>query len=334
MCRLWEAIKEDTGVKLSLTRLCESFHELFQREHTDEDSAMDSTPRIVIGPADESNENQTGDDEEPGDEQQSYSGSSARELIKEGLCIMFLDICVQLAKTLAIYIALKADGATAYQLTALDSELPSYGIAYTTGMAFAFKITGPIFLTIKEYNSFFKMARMYLICAFLLIPLIIGATIPFREGLSLESGQNSCEYAFSNECVPFFTNVFGPNATGGIFTLNYTYSAFSFGTATESIYIVIRAMMLTMLDFGYIIKSTVVAMIFYIVAITVACQVKPFEKEAISFWIAMYVPQVVLVLLFLGRLHTLFRRMVRGEVKGALRSRFQRKIHRHTSTAQ
>jgi hypothetical protein len=56
-------------------------------------------------------------------------------------------------------------------------------------MAFMFKVIGPIFLTIKAYGYFFKMARVYLICAFLLIPLIIGATLPFLDGLALKSGQ-------------------------------------------------------------------------------------------------------------------------------------------------
>jgi hypothetical protein len=85
-------------------------------------------------------------------------------------------------------------------------------------------------------------------------------------------------------------------------------------------------MILTMLDFEYVLKSTVVAMVFYVVAILVASMGNPFGKEAISLWVAMYAPQVVLILLFIGRLHTLFRRLVKGEVKGALRDRFRQKI--------
>lgn len=91
-----------------------------------------------------------------------------------------------------------------------------------------------------------------------------------------------------------------------------------------------------MLDFEYVLKSTAVATVFYIVAIVVATMGSPFGKEAISLWVAMYVPQVVLVLLFLGRLHTLFRRLVKGEVKGALRDRFRQKIllSRNHTTSQ
>jgi hypothetical protein len=79
-------------------------------------------------------------------------------------------------------------------------------------------------------------------------------------------------------------------------------------------------------DFGYILKCTGVATLAYVDAILVASVGNPFGKEAISFWIAMYVPQVVLIVCFVGRLHTLFRRLVKGEVKGALRNRFRRKF--------
>lgn len=225
---------------------------------------------------------------------------------------MCLDVGVQFCKSLAIYLALTTDAAVGYQLTALDSYLPSYGIAYTTGMSFAFKIIGPIFLSMKEYIYFFKLARVYLVAAFLLIPLIIGCTIPFKEGLALESGTNACEYAGSTDCVPFFTNVYGPNVTGGRFTLFDTYNAFAFGSIVESIYILVRAIMLTMLEFRYIVRSTGVALIFYIVAIILVSLVQPFAKQAISYWIAIFIPQTVLIVLFLGRLCILFRRMAKG----------------------
>jgi hypothetical protein len=327
---LGASIRDETGVQISITKLCSSFCELLRPERVNGDTERERQTPPAAAENDGGLENAS-----PVENHQADSKSGAKDLVKEGLCIMCLDVCVQLAKTLAIYLALKTDAATAYQLTALESQLPSYGIAYTTGMAFAFKIVGPIFLTMKEYGLFFKMARVYLVCTFLIIPLIIGSTLPFLEGLSLESGRNACEYLFSNECAPFFTKVYGPNATGGAFTLYHTYAAFSFGTATESVYIVVRAMILTMLDFEYVLKSTVVAMVFYVVAILVASMSNPFGKEAISLWVAMYAPQVVLILLFIGRLHTLFRRLVKGEVKGALRDRFRQKIlSRNQTTGQ
>lgn len=244
------------------------------------------------------------------------------------MCIMCMDVMVQLSKSLAIYLALASDAATAYQLTALDSYLPQYGMAYTLGMAWGFKVFGTVFLSIKEYGYFFKTARVYLVCTFLIVPVILGTTLPptFNAGLALSSGENTCEYAHSTQCVQFFTNIYGPNAEGGEFTLFHTFTVFAFGSAVESIFVVTRAMIISLLDFNYMLKSTAMTTVLYIAAIVVACVVKPFAKQPISFWIAMYIPQLVLILLFIGRLHTLFRRMVKGDVKGALRSRFKQKM--------
>mmetsp|Transcript_14003 Transcript_14003/g.30492 ORF Transcript_14003/g.30492 Transcript_14003/m.30492 type:complete len:192 (+) Transcript_14003:90-665(+) len=182
----------------------------------------------------------------------------------------------------------------------------------------------------KEHEFFFKFARASMIITFFFIPLIVGCTVPFIEGLSLSSGQNACEYAGSTECVRFFTNVYGPNAEGGQYTLYYSFRAFAFGSIVEAIYIVARAVIVTMLDFRFILKSTGVAMIFYIVAIIVVSVAKPFAKEAISYWSAMFVPQVVLIFLFIGRMHTQFRRIVRGDLKGVMRGRFQQKMFGNT----
>jgi hypothetical protein len=62
---------------------------------------------------------QKSDDLDPMNDRLEHT-SSPGELIREGHCIMILDVAVQLTKTLAIYLALKTDAAMAYQLTALD----------------------------------------------------------------------------------------------------------------------------------------------------------------------------------------------------------------------
>ena len=75
-------------------------------------------------------------------------------------------------------------------------------------------------------------------------------------------------------------------------------------------------MLLTLMDLDYMMKSTGVALCTYIAAIVVATQVKPFAEEAIAYMVAMFVPHVTLIILFLIRLEVLIRRMARGE-KGA-----------------
>lgn len=345
---LGSSIRDKTGVTLSLRKLMSSFGALFRAgfsEDVDEssddidapliqsDTAEDDSPLVIAddgegdyGSMASASGHGPGDSSAPIGIEGDGERSTTRELVVQGLSIMFLDVTVQLAKSLAVYLALLTDGATAYQLTALDSNLPTYGLAYSYGISFTIKVIGPIFLTMQEYSIFFKFASIMLLCAFLLVPLIVGTTIPFRDGLAIESGQNSCVYAGSEECVSFFTKVYGINGTGGDFSLQYTYFAFWFGASIESLFISARALVVTMLDFGYIVKSTGVALVLYVIALVIASLVQPFAKSAIAYFIVMFVPQAILLVLFIGRMYTLYRRMVKGEAKGTMRAKFKRRL--------
>jgi hypothetical protein len=53
---------------------------------------------------------------------------TTQALLREGLKIMFMDVAVQVCISLSIYLALSSNAAEAYQLTALQSALPTYGI--------------------------------------------------------------------------------------------------------------------------------------------------------------------------------------------------------------
>merc|ERR1711933_334677 len=120
--------------------------------------------------------------------------------------------------------------------------------------------------------------RIFMVCTFLLVALIVGSSVPFSKGLAFESGANACEYAGSNQCVPFFGEVFGKNAKGAIYTLPFTFNAFAFGSSVESVFIIVRAMLLTLMDLDFMVKSSFVAVIMYIIAIVIATQVQPFAE--------------------------------------------------------
>ena len=72
-------------------------------------------------------------------------------------------------------------------------------------------------------------------------------------------------------------------------------------------------MLLSLVDLDFMLKGTAVAVVFYIPAIIVATTVEPFAGEASAFFVAMYVPQLVLIILFLIRIQVLIDRMLRGE---------------------
>ena len=145
---LGSSIRDKTGVTLSLRKLMSSFGTLFCvgfRKDADESSDDIDTPRIDTAEDDSSRivaDDGEGSAASASDHELGGGGerSTTRELVREGLSLMFLDVSVQLAKSLAVYLALLTDRATAYQLTALDSNLPSYGLAYSYGLSFTIKV--------------------------------------------------------------------------------------------------------------------------------------------------------------------------------------------------
>jgi hypothetical protein len=174
------------------------------------------------------------------------------------------------------------------------------------------KVVGPQLLAKGNVKLFAKFARITIFCSFLLVPLILGAALPFTSGLAFSYGGNACGYAQNSECVAFFTNVFGPNAEGGTYSLSFTFDVFPLGACVEAIFFVLRSILLTMVDLDYMVWCTVLAIIVYIPAIVVASVAEPFGGKAISYFVAMYIPQVVLCVMFLGRIHVVLKRMLAG----------------------
>jgi hypothetical protein len=109
-------IRDHTGVTLSISKICQSFRALSSLGRVEDEEESSSLTDQLISHTEEG----IGDESSEHDKIGGASEASAAALVKEGLCIMILDLTVQLSKSLAIYLALASDAATAYQLTALE----------------------------------------------------------------------------------------------------------------------------------------------------------------------------------------------------------------------
>ena len=238
---------------------------------------------------------------------------SNTKLLLDGLKIMIMNVVIQSCCSLGVYLSLLSNASEAYELTALQSALPTYGIAYALGLGIMFKIVGPHLIADHKYKSFAIFARITIAAAILLTPIIVGSVVPFRVGLAFEYGENACEYAKDDQCLDFFTQVFGENGSMGNFTLPFTFNAFSAGACIDAVFYVLRAALLTCMDLNYMLWSTLVAILAFVPAIVVAVKVPPFHGHAIAFFVAMYVPQFVCCILFAVRLEVNIRRMLKGD---------------------
>ena len=235
-------------------------------------------------------------------------------LVKQGMQLMFIEITIQACMSCSTYLALKADSAIAYKITALQSQLPIYGPAYAAGMGIPIKIIGPRVLMDGLPKVFVGFVKCNLWAALGLVIVIIGTTVPFFDGLAISSGANACAFASSSECLPYFDTVMGENGQGGIFTLPFTYSIFPLAASLESILLILRAILLSCLEFDFMVKATIAAGISYIPAIAVVQYIPlDFQQQAIAYFAAVYVPQVVLIGCISVKLVSVLRKITRGE---------------------
>jgi hypothetical protein len=191
-------IRENTGVSLSLGKLSASFKQLITRKNHNTGS---------------DNSDNDGEDQEVSD----GGGFDKKKLIKDGLKIMAVDLVLQGATLVTVYLALIHDPAVGFQITALVSQLPKYGYAYSFGLAMMVKIAGARLIAVGAYDRYIKFGLLALIAIILFVPVIVFSIYNYTSEIAYESGSNACEYAYNEECGPFFTSVFGKNATGGTF---------------------------------------------------------------------------------------------------------------------
>jgi len=304
-----------TGVTLSWTKLVSIFH------FTSSSSTSISTSTSTKDTNDIINETTTLiKDSENGkvtvkDNGNFDDGMSTWNLLLDGLKVMFMDVAIQGCVSFTLYVALVQDSAVAYQISALQSALPSYGYAYAFVISMMFKLVGSQLLAEMKYEKFVKFATICTICVLLLIPGIMISVVQDRHEIALRYGSNACSYLKEKECSKFFIGIFGVHGDGvGDFTLQHTFAALAFGSIIDSISLVLRSILLSLLDFNFLVKATICAVVFaYVPAMYIATFYNaPFQGQAIAYYIAMNIPQLFLVVVFLVRLYNYFQRILNG----------------------
>lgn len=148
-------IRDNTGVKLSISKLCQSFSNLIclgNSKEVLEEELLSLTDQHI-------NDKEEGSGEENKKEDtDKASDTSAAALAKEGLCIMALDLAVQLSKSLAVYLALAGLLLpTNLQLwTPISRVMASHGQQEWLG---ASKCLGLSFYRLKNFHTFSSWQR-------------------------------------------------------------------------------------------------------------------------------------------------------------------------------
>jgi len=173
---------------------------------------------------------------------------------------------------------------------------------------------GPQLLAERKNKLFVRFAKICIGSIIMMIPGIVVSIVQARHEIALEFGSNACVYAKSSQCVGFFTEIFGDNGSGGDFTLQYTFTALAFASIVDSVSLVLRSILLSLLDFDFLVKSTIAAVLVYIPGMYAATSLDTiYRGQAITYYVAMNIPQLFLIFVFLFRLHRNFKRVLNGE---------------------
>lgn len=228
------------------------------------------------------------------------------ELIIEGLKAMSVDVTLQLSITIGIYVAAYHGVSCAYQLSALQSALPAFGVAWVIGFGVILKIIGSQLIASRKYKMFqhFTFIFLLLCTGFGLAALIILSS---GDEVAYGYGETACSYATSTECVEIYDGVF--NGHGGL--KSAFVDVFWIVNVLQAMFTILKASLYSCLDFTFMAWASLAALVVvFIPAILIADLVFPSNVAAI--FVAMYAPHFALILVFAWRLRRNTKVMLAG----------------------
>ena len=220
-----------------------------------------------------------------------------KDVVQGGLQLMAVDLAVQLSITITIYTATSQHLSVGYKLAAAQAAYWSFGPQYLMPINMILKIVGSRLMGSGHAR---KYAGYFMYGAILTFALACGAVwLGFAMGsnLAYDFGENACVYAGQEQCAEIYANVFlGPDSLSNLFS-----TVFGPTVSMQLLFAFLRCALATCHDFDFLAKASWVCFIFgFIPSILVA---RFWTNTASSYFIAMYVPHVLMIVVFAKRMH-------------------------------
>lgn len=207
-----------------------------------------------------------------------------RELLVDGLCILAMDMSLQLSGTITYFVALTHSAATAYQLNALGAALPQFGLAWVLSIRYFTKIWGSQLLATAQYAQFASFAKASVVATLVTAAWGVVNILWHSDALAYNYAMNGCEFAGSTECFPIYEKLF---LGKGNVKDNFPIAAAAI--FIDSAFNVTRGLILACKDFKFIAIAAVTSFIFvYVPAILIAIHF--YSASARSLYVASLMP--------------------------------------------
>lgn len=239
------------------------------------------------------------------------ASSSKRVLLKEGFQCMLVDLCGQLSITTGVYVAGFMGTAEMYQVSAMQAAMPGFATAYATGVAYVLKLNGAMLLGSGDVAAFRRLCGMAAAAALALVSLPVLVVFMWADSyaLAFHFGGQACVFATARECSPIYEGIFGTGTLSG--TLQSSFAAFAFAASSKCMYMLAKAALYSCLDFSFMARVSVG--VFVIVFAPVMCVARLYFDSVLAVYVAMYLPTLVLAVVFVARFAVNAQRMADGK---------------------
>lgn len=236
--------------------------------------------------------------------------SSKRVLLKEGFQCMLVDLCGQLSITTGVYVAGVMGTAEMYQVSAMQAALPGFATAFATGVAFVLKLAGAMMLGSGDVAAFRRLCGMAAGAALALVtlPILVVFLGADSYALAFKFGEQACVFATSRECSPIYEGIFGTGTLSG--TLQSSFAAFAFAASSKCLYMLAKAALYSCLDFSFMARVSVGVLV--VVFAPAMCVARLYFNSVLAVYVAMYLPTLVLAVVFAARLAVNMQKMADG----------------------
>lgn len=224
-------------------------------------------------------------------------------VLTQGLQAMVVDLCVQLGMTAGVFLVANKGTVELYQISALQAAMPQYGMVLGIGFTYGLKLMAAALIGRQRFTEFSMLVSWVIRVSFVAAGLAFPLVLLFKPNLAVSYGSPACLFATDASCAPIFE---------GVFTrLQDSFTAFAPAAFSLVLYNIFKSGLYGCFDFEFMAKAGLAVLL--LISIPATCAAALIWKSATAMYAAMYLPVLVLALIFLQRLRWNCARMARGE---------------------
>ena len=232
--------------------------------------------------------------------------SIASDVLRGGVQLMIVDLAVQLSLTISIYVAASQDVMTSYKLAAAQAAYWNVGPSYLIGVSMVLRLIGSRLMGAGRARSF--ALNFFCVLVMTLFMAVGAIVLSFMDGIPIafDYGSSACVFASMPGCASVYAGIF----SGDDSLQQVILKVFGPTAALQMLFTVLRGGLATMHDFEFMAwSSSACFVIAFVPSILVARYV---FSTAISYFVAMYAPHFLMIIVFGYRVWTHLRNIRRG----------------------